>query len=102
MSTPTKANKTDSTVAKSRPEWAAEIHADYKKTIEQSIEGILKIGRTLIAAKKALPHGAFLEMIDHDLPFDSSTAQRLMKIARDPRIAKAVGHKPEQLPSYDQ
>ena len=41
----------------------------------------------LSAAKKALPHGEFLKMIDHDLPFTASTAQRLMKIAADPKIS---------------
>ncbi|MGZ5228033.1 MAG: DUF3102 domain-containing protein [Burkholderiales bacterium] len=75
-----------SKAVKTRAQWAAEIRAAHK----QSIEGILKMGRTLIAAKKALEHGAFQKMIDHDLPFDASTAQRLMKIGRDPRIANAA------------
>lgn len=72
--------------SKTRSEWAAEIVVAYK----QSIESILKIGNTLIAAKDALDHGQFLEMIEHDLPFEASTAERLMKIARDPRITKAA------------
>jgi len=50
----------------------------------------LKIGNTLIAAKKALPHGAFEKMVEDDLPFNPSTAQRLTNIARDPRIRKAA------------
>jgi Protein of unknown function (DUF3102) len=74
------------TVRKTRAQWAAEISAAH----QQSIEGILKMGRTLIAAKKALSHGEFTKMIDRDLPFDTSTAQRLMKIARDPRLRKAA------------
>jgi Protein of unknown function (DUF3102) len=73
-------------ILKTRAQWAAEIRAAHK----QSIDGILKMGRTLIAAKKALEHGAFEKMIGSDLPFDASTAQRLMKIARDPRIRKAA------------
>jgi hypothetical protein len=72
--------------SKTRTQWAAEIIAAHK----QSIEGILKMGRTLIAAKDQLAHGTFLKMIEHDLPFDATTAQRLMKIARDSRIAKAA------------
>jgi hypothetical protein len=72
--------------AKTRKQWAAEIIAAHK----QSVEGILKMGRSLIAAKKALIAGTFLSMIEHDLPFDASTAQRLMKIANDPRIRKAA------------
>jgi len=75
-----------SKAVKTRLQWAAEIHAAHR----QSIEGILKIGHTLIAAKKALPHGAFEKMVEDDLPFTPSTAQRLMKIARDPRIRKAA------------
>jgi hypothetical protein len=72
--------------SKSRSDWAEEINASYRK----SIEGILKMGLTLIAAKDALDHGQFLEMIEHDLPFEASTAERLMKIARDPRITNAA------------
>src|SRR5437763_1377640 len=75
-----------SKAVKTRAQWAAEINAAHK----QSIEGVMKIGRTLIAAKKALEHGAFQKMIAADLPFDASTAQRLMKIARDPRLRKAA------------
>jgi Protein of unknown function (DUF3102) len=71
----------------------AEINAIHRQTVE----GILKLGRTLIAAKSALPHGQFEAMIDRDLSFDTSTAQRLMKIARDPRLRKAA--KSQLLPS---
>jgi DUF3102 family protein len=73
-------------VRKTRAQWAAEVRAAHK----QSIDGILKMGRTLIAAKDALAHGEFAKMIERDLPFDASTAQRLMKIARDPRIRNAA------------
>jgi hypothetical protein len=71
---------------KTRAQFAAEIRAAHTQTVE----AILKLGRSLIAAKKALQHGAFQKMIAHDLPFDATTAQRLMKIARDPRMAKAA------------
>lgn len=71
---------------KTRAQWAAEIRAAHK----QSCESILKIGRTLIGAKKALEHGTFEKMIERDLPFDATTAQRLMKIARDRRLTKAA------------
>jgi Protein of unknown function (DUF3102) len=69
-----------------RAQWAARIRAAHKKTVR----AFLKLGRTLLAAKKALPHGEFLKMIEHDLPFTASTAQRLMKIAADPKIANAA------------
>jgi len=67
---------------KTRSDFAAEIWADYKA----SLESILKTGNTLIAAKAALVHGQFEEMIAHDLPFTASTAQRYMAVARDSRI----------------
>jgi hypothetical protein len=71
---------------KTRAQWVEEIVAAHK----QSIESILEMGRTLIAARNALDHGEFLKMIEGDLPFDASTAQRLMKIARDKRLQNAA------------
>jgi hypothetical protein len=53
------------------------------------LEAVLATGRALIEAKEAL-RGEFLEMIEADLPFTASTAQRLMKIAVDGRIRDAV------------
>jgi hypothetical protein len=70
----------------SRAQWAKRIRSAHTKTVA----AILKLGRTLLAAKKALPHGEFLKMIKHDLPFTPSTAQRLMAIAADPKIANAA------------
>jgi hypothetical protein len=67
-------------------QWAARIKAMHKQTVH----AFLKLGRTLLAAKKALPHGEFLKMIEHDLPFTASTAQRLMKIADDLKLANAA------------
>jgi hypothetical protein len=74
---------------RTRAQWAARIRAAHKETVE----AILKLGRMLSAAKegpKKLPHGEFLKMIETDLPFTASTAQRLMKIAADPKIANAA------------
>jgi hypothetical protein len=80
-------------VKKTRVQWARDIRAIHKQTIKQVTEGFHKLGRTLIAAKKALVaqygHGEFEKMIEADLPFTASTAQRLMKIARDPRLQKS-------------
>jgi hypothetical protein len=72
---------------KTRAEWVIEIRAAHTSTVE----AILKLGLTLIAAKKDLDqHGEWLNMIAYDLPFTSSVAQRLMKIAADPKIANAA------------
>jgi hypothetical protein len=84
-----KPNTTDPTTAtkamepKSRADFVDEIFAAYKA----SIESILRTGDILNAAKKALGHGQFGEMVKHDLPFTASTAERLMKIASDERLS---------------
>jgi hypothetical protein len=44
-------------------------------------------GRLLIQAKAALPHGEFGAMCERELPFSTQTAQKLMAISGDARIA---------------
>ncbi len=58
---------------------------------QMSVEAILLTGRKLEEAKRdpALPHGKFLEMIQDKLPFSEKTAQKLMVIGRDRRLANA-------------
>jgi hypothetical protein len=80
-------------VKKTRIQWAAVIRAAHTTTVE----AILKLGRALTDAKGELEHGEFLAMIKTDLPFDASTAQRLMKIASDPRLQKP--HTAQLLPA---
>ena len=53
------------------------------------LEAIFKIGRDLIEAREHLPHGQFIEMVEGDLPFARRSAQMLMAIVRDRRLAKA-------------
>jgi hypothetical protein len=60
--------------------WAARITACWRA----SVEAIIEVGRLLIAAKAALPHGEFGKM---ELPFTFSTAERLMAIARDRKLS---------------
>lgn len=72
---------------RTRAQWAAVIRDAHTKTVA----AILKLGLTLTAAKKALPqHGEFLKMIKSDQPFTASTAQKLMKISADPKLANAA------------
>lgn len=75
---------------RTRGQWAAHIRRTHKATIAACVGAVLKLGRTLLAAKKALPHGTFLKMIDDDLPVTASTAQRLMAIAADRKLKKAA------------
>lgn len=56
---------------------------------QNSVEAIFEVGRLLTAAKAALPHGEFGEMIERELPFKARTAQMLMAIAADERITNA-------------
>jgi N6-adenosine-specific RNA methylase IME4 len=63
--------------------WALLINARWR----ESLEKIMESGRYLIAAKAALPHGEFGLMIETQLVFSASTAQRLMAIAADGRLS---------------
>lgn len=54
----------------------------------KSVEAILQVGRELIDAKAALP-GEFERMVELEMPFSPRSAQMLMAVANDARIAKA-------------
>jgi hypothetical protein len=76
-------------IKKTRKQWACEICAIHKQTVKQTIAGIFKLGRMLIAAKKKLEYGQFLAMIESDLPFGARSAQMLMAVAADRRLTDA-------------
>jgi N6-adenosine-specific RNA methylase IME4 len=65
-----------------RPALAARICIAHARTVEAAFD----VGRLLIAAKNALPHGEFGTMLKTDLPFSARMAQRYMKIAADERF----------------
>lgn len=67
-------------------EYAARIAACWRK----SVDSILMAGKLLKHAKDNLAHGEFLEMVERSLPFKRNTAERLMAIAKDERIANAA------------
>ena len=48
---------------------------------QDTVWGIVEVGKLLIQAKDALEHGEFLKMFKGDIPFREDTAQRLMAIA---------------------
>jgi N6-adenosine-specific RNA methylase IME4 len=56
----------------------------------QTRDGIFAVGTLLLEAKQDLPHGEFIAMIKDQLPFGPRHAQRLMRIAEDPRLTKAT------------
>ncbi|MBF0339761.1 MAG: DUF3102 domain-containing protein [Magnetococcales bacterium] len=53
----------------------------------ESMEGIMETGRRISEAKKALPHGEFLDLIEDRLPFGDDTALRLRRIAESERFS---------------
>jgi hypothetical protein len=61
----------------SRDSAVSEIRRLWKKTQQD----FLIIGRWLIAAKLALPHGEFDDMVERDLPFSPSVARQLRTVA---------------------
>jgi hypothetical protein len=80
--------------------WAPKIHGEWRK----SIEGILGVGRQLIAAKEACEEGEFLRLfkgsdkaIDEHLPFDRTTGFRLIAIAENDVLSDVahVQHLPQ-------
>jgi hypothetical protein len=72
--------------------WAPRIAAEWRK----SVEGIIGVGRLLIAAKEACEHGEFLRLFKGDdpvpepLPFTVNTAERLMAVARHPVLSNSA------------
>lgn len=72
--------------------WALRINAEWRK----SVEGILNVGRQLIAAKEACEHGEFLRLfkghenaVSEPVPFSANTAEILMKVASHPVLSKS-------------
>jgi hypothetical protein len=76
-------NEVSPATLRTREQWAKHISSLYCKSA-------FELGCELSRAKKALPHGEFLQMIETDLPFSASTAQRLMKVAADPKLRNAA------------
>jgi len=76
-----------SAAASRREYWRDQITAAW----QAAVEAIFETGRRVIKAKsdKDLPPGQFLQMIENDLPFGRSTADKLMAVARDRRLANS-------------
>jgi hypothetical protein len=78
--------------ARTRAQWARHINATHKAVVGTCLSQFLELGRALLAAKKALEHGQFLGMIESDLSFGPRTAQTLMRVAGDKRLAPNAKH----------
>ena len=73
--------------------WAPRINAQWQK----SVEGIIGVGRQLIAAKEACEHGEFMRLfkgsdnaVPSPVPFTLNTAERLMRVARHPVLSNSA------------
>lgn len=80
--------------------WAPRINAEWRK----SVEGILNVGRELIAAKKACEHGEFLRLfkghehaVSEPVPFCRESAFKLIAVAEHKVLANVahVQHLPQ-------
>ena len=59
------------------------------KRWQDSVLAIIDVGKLLLGAKAALPHGEFGSMVESDkVPFGTSTARRLMVIAEHSILSK--------------
>ncbi|HJS76753.1 MAG TPA: DUF3102 domain-containing protein [Burkholderiales bacterium] len=77
-------------------QWADRICTQLGKTVES----ILEVGRLLVSAKAALPHGEFGRMFKEGLvPFGQSTADKLIAIAKHPVLSNS-DHGPNLPPSW--
>lgn len=72
--------------------WAPRINAEWRK----SVEGILNVGRQLIAAKESCKHGEFLRLfkghenaVSEPVPFGVRYGEMLMSVASNPVISNA-------------
>jgi hypothetical protein len=88
-------NRSNNLPQLSREEWSRCIAAAWAKGVEAFVE----TGRQLIEAKRALDYGKFLDMIENDLPFSASTAERLMAIAKNTVLSDSA-HAPKLPPSW--
>jgi|tagenome__1003787_1003787.scaffolds.fasta_scaffold10945304_1 hypothetical protein len=65
------------TAATAQKNWGEQISAAWQK----QVSAILATGHLLLSAKIELGHGRWLRMAKNELPFGTSTANKLMAIA---------------------
>jgi Protein of unknown function (DUF3102) len=79
-------NLPQAVAAATSDEWARRIKGAWAAGVAAFVE----TGRELIEAKRALGPGAFMHMIETELPFSDRTAERLMAIARHPVLSDST------------
>jgi hypothetical protein len=69
-----------------RKEFAQKLQALQRRTVDDLFE----MGRVLIQAKAALPHGEWTALVTEDMHWNMNAAQRLMAVARHPTLSKTA------------
>ena len=77
-------------ITRSRQEWAESITSTWQRAVTHAVQVIILTGQEIDDAKEALGHGEFILMVENDLPFDRTTAFRLMKVAQDQRLSNVA------------
>lgn len=67
---------------RTRDEWAKLIHSKW----QEQVESIFEVGNLLEAAKLELDRGEWLALVKDSLPFDRTTAYRLIEISTSDRL----------------
>jgi len=68
--------------AKTEPQRAEDYVAEISRLWSRAQGAFLEIGRLLIRAKEALPHGEYVAAVEAELPFSARTAYQLREAAR--------------------
>jgi Protein of unknown function (DUF3102) len=79
-------------------ELAEEIRREFNRAwgyYKSELRSCLRMGKLLIEAKAAVPHGAWEEWISNNCPFTSRTASNWMKLARNEERVEEYLAKPE-------
>jgi hypothetical protein len=66
--------------------WVGTINAAWREGTRHALDAWREVGVKLLAAKDALPHGDFENMIKSQLDFTPQTARKLMIVASDTRV----------------
>jgi hypothetical protein len=66
--------------------WVGTINAAWREGTRRALDAWREVGVKLLAAKDALPHGDFENMIKSQLDFTPQTARKLMIVASDTRV----------------
>jgi len=72
-----------------------------REAYSQTVEAVFQVGRELLQAKRELPHGEFMAMVERELPFSYNTANRYMEIASASHLrASSIARSSRAGPSF--